>query len=162
VADCRTANRPEEVLATYALGSCIGLAVYDRQAMVGGLLHYMLPDSALDPARARDNPFMFADTGVPLLIERVCGQGANKRRLVASAAGGANVMDPNNFFDIGRRNYLALRKVLWKTGVLLAAEACGGNHSRSVRLELDSGRFWLHERGTQRELTDCILHKGAP
>jgi chemotaxis protein CheD len=156
VADCRTANRPEEVLATYALGSCIGLALYDRQAMVGGLLHYMLPDSAIDPARARHNPFMFADTGVPLLIERVCGQGANKRRLVARAAGGANVMDPNNVFDIGKRNYLALRKVLWKAGILLTAEACGGSHSRSVRLELDSGRFWLYELGAQREL------KGAP
>jgi chemotaxis protein CheD len=162
IADCQTANRAGQILATYALGSCIGLAVHDGQAMVGGLLHFMLPDSALDPARARENPYMFADTGVPLLIERVCGHGADKRRLVARAAGGGSIMDPNNVFDIGKRNYLALRKILWKTGILLAAEACGGNHSRTVRLEISSGRFWLHEAGTQRELADSIPPKGVP
>jgi chemotaxis protein CheD len=161
IADCQTANGEGQVLATYALGSCIGLAVHDGKAKVGGLLHFMLPDSAIAPDRARENPFMFADTGVPLLIQRVCGHGADKRRLVARAAGGASIMDPHNVFDIGKRNYLALRKILWKAGILLAAEACGGSHSRTVRLEISSGRFWLHEGGAQRELAESIPQKGA-
>jgi chemotaxis protein CheD len=141
------------VLATYALGSCIGLAVYDRHAMVGGLLHFMLPDSALDSARARQNPYVFADVGVPKLIQLVCAQGAGHGRLVARAAGGACFVDPHAIFDIGKRNYLALRKVLWKEGVLLAAEACGGTESRAMRLEIASGRLWLHEGSTERELS---------
>ncbi len=72
------------MLATYALGSCIGLSVYDPKAAVGGLLHYMLPDSAIDPARSRQNPYMFADTGIPKLLEQVCGQ-----RRVQAPPGGA-------------------------------------------------------------------------
>jgi chemotaxis receptor (MCP) glutamine deamidase CheD len=72
MADCRIAAIPEQILVTFALGSCIGLAVYDVRARLGGLLHYMLPDSAIDPARRQDNPYMFADTGIPLL--RVCSR----------------------------------------------------------------------------------------
>lgn len=145
MADCRVSNAPGQLLATYALGSCIGLALYDPKVPVGGLLHFMLPDSHIDPARARENPCMFADTGVALLLDRVCAQGADKRRLVAHAAGGASIMDPRNIFDIGKRNCLALRKILRRAGILLASEAVGGNRSRTVRLEIGSGRFLLQE-----------------
>ena len=152
MADCRIATVSGQVLATFSLGSCIGLAVYDAAAGVGGLLHYMLPDSAIDPARARENPLMFADTGIALLIRRVCAAGAGKRHLVAHAAGGASVIDSHCGFDIGKRNYLALRKILWKAGVLLSGEAVGGGVSRTMRLEIGSGRLWLQEGGGQREL----------
>src|SRR5262245_34875401 len=152
MADCRVATVPGQVLATFALGSCIGLSVYDPRARVGGLLHYMLPDSTIDPARGRENPFMFADTGIPLLIEIVCAKGASKRGLVAHAAGGASIMDPNNVFDIGKRNHQALRKILWKAGVLLSSEAVGGGNSRTVRLEIGTGNLWLQEGCGQREL----------
>lgn len=152
MADCRVASEASDVLATFALGSCIGLSVYDSRARVGGLLHYMLPDSSIDPARGRENPYMFADTGIPRLIEQVCARGASKRQLVAHAAGGASIMDPNSMFDIGKRNHLALRKILWKAGVLLSCEAVGGSTSRTVRLEIDGGRLWLQEACGQREL----------
>src|SRR3954452_13315375 len=100
MADCKVASHAGEMLATFALGSCIGLSVYDSVAGVGGLLHYMLPDSSIDPARGRDNPYMFADTGIPKLVERVCGSGASRQRLLAHAAGGAAIMDPHGIFDI--------------------------------------------------------------
>src|SRR5213082_3404491 len=93
MADCRVAGESGQVLTTYALGSCIGLAVHDAQAAVGGLLHFMLPDSGIDPARGRENPYMFADTGIPLLLDQVCGRGASKRRLVVHTVGGAQMMD---------------------------------------------------------------------
>jgi chemotaxis protein CheD len=160
MADCRTGSAGK-VLATYALGSCIGLAVHDPKALVGGLLHFMLPDSQIDPTRARENPCMFADTGIPLLLQQVRSQGAEPRRLVARAAGGASIMDPNGVFDIGKRNAAALRKLLWKAGILLRAEALGGNQSRTVRLEVDSGRFWLHEGGAKVELTESTPRKGT-
>ena len=141
MADCRVGDASSQVLATYALGSCIGLAIHDPKAAVGGLLHFMLPDSAIDPARGRENPWMFADTGIPRLLAEVCARGAVKRRLVVRAVGGASMMDPENVFDIGRRNYQAMRKILWKAGVLIHAEAVGGARSRTVRLEVGSGKL---------------------
>lgn len=156
VADCAVADQPGQVLVTYALGSCIALAVHDAGAQLGGLLHFMLPDSGLDPARARERPFMFADTGIRGLIERLCALGASQRRLAAHAAGGARIMHREGGFAIGERNYLALRRLLWKHEILLRGEAIGGSRSRNMRLEIGSGRIWVDEGGTRHELTRGI------
>jgi chemotaxis protein CheD len=161
MADCRIGDTRGQVLATYALGSCIGLAVHDAKAGVGGLLHFMLPDSTIDRERSRENPWMFADTGIPLLLERLCARGASKRRLTVRAAGGASMMDQENVFDIGRRNYLAMRKILWKAGVMVHGEAVGGGRSRTVRLEIDGGKFWIQEAGEVRELVAGLPKMGG-
>ena len=161
MADCRIGDTAGQVLATYALGSCIGLTVYDPKAGIGGLLHFMLPDSSIDPARGRTNPFMFADTGIALLLEQLCGRGASKRRLIAHAIGAAQMMDEQNVFEIGKRNYQATRRILWKAGILLHGEAVGGVLSRTVRLEIGTGRIWLHEGGEKRELGFTHVQKGS-
>jgi chemotaxis protein CheD len=161
MADCRIGNAPSQVLATYALGSCIGLALHDAAAGVGGLLHFMLPDSTIDRDRSRDNPWMFADTAIPRLLEGLCARGASKRRLTVRAAGGASMMDPQNVFDIGRRNYLAMRKILWKAGVMVHGEAVGGGRSRTVRLEIGSGKFLIQEGGEVRELAAGLPKMGG-
>jgi chemotaxis protein CheD len=161
MADCRIGDAPGQVLATYALGSCIGLAVHDAKAGVGGLLHFMLPDSGIDQARGRENPWMFADTGIPMLLDRLCARGASKRRLTVRAAGGASMMDQENVFDIGRRNYLAMRKILWKAGVMVHGEAVGGIRSRTVRLEIGSGKFLIQEGGEVRELAAGLPKMGG-
>ena len=161
MADCRIGDAPGQVLATYALGSCIGLAVHDAKAGVGGLLHFMLPDSGIDHERGRENPWMFADTGIPMLLDRLCARGASKRRLTVRAAGGASMMDQENVFDIGRRNYLARRKILWKAGVMVHGEAVGGVRSRTVRLEIGSGKFLIQEAGEVRELAAGFPKMGA-
>jgi len=161
MADCRVSKTAGQVLSAYALGSCIGLSVYDPRAMVGGLLHYMLPDSAIDAGRSCIRPFMFADTGIPKLLDEVCGQGALRRRLVAHAVGGAQMINDSMTFDIGKRNCLALRKVLWKFGVLLAGEVLGGGSSRTMRLEIGSGRVWLLEQGAEKELAPALGTKGG-
>jgi chemotaxis protein CheD len=143
VADCQVSVNPDCALVTYALGSCVGVAIYDPVARVAGLLHLMLPDSAIDPAQAGTRPYMFADTGVPLLFRRAYALGADKRRIGVRLVGGAQVMDDHGVFDIGRRNYLAARKILWKAGVLIQGEAVGGTTSRTVRLEVATGTMWL-------------------
>ena len=152
MSDCRFGDAPSQVVVTYALGSCIGLAVHDPAAHVGALLHFMLPDSSIDRARAKANPWMFADTGIPLMLQQLYARGASKRRLVVRAVGGASMMDQENVFDIGRRNHLAMRKILWKAGVMVHAEAVGGVRSRTVRLEIGSGKCWIQEAGELREL----------
>lgn len=162
VGDCKVSNAAETVLATYALGSCIAVAIHDPVAAVGGLLHFMLPESSLNPAKASQYPFMFADTGIPLLFHSAYGLGAEKRRLVVWAAGGAQVMDENGVFNIGKRNHLALRKILWKAGVMIHGEETGGTASRSVRLEVATGRFWVRGPGTaDREIPLSANGKGG-
>ena len=89
VGDCKVSNAPESVLATYALGSCIAIAIYDPVAAVAGLLHFMLPVSSINPEKAGRNPFIFADTGIPLLLQAAYRLGAKKNRLVVRVVGGA-------------------------------------------------------------------------
>lgn len=157
IADCQISKSCDQVLVTYALGSCIAVAIHDPVAGVGGLLHYMLPESSISPAKAAENPYMFADTGIPLLFRRAYECGAEKRRLVVRVAGGSQVMDSEGVFNIGKRNYLALRKILWKAGVLVHAEDVGGNLSRTVRLEVGTGRFWLRGAGSvEQELAPPV------
>lgn len=160
MADCAVGNVPGQVLVTFALGSCIGLAAYDPAAVVGGLLHFMLPDSAIDPDKARTNPYMFADTGIALLLRRLYQLGACKRRLILHAVGAARMLDPEGVFEIGKRNHLAARKMLWKAGLLLQDEAVGGEESRTLRLEIGTGRLWFQQGGRTRELMSPRLKGG--
>ncbi len=96
---------------------------------------------------------MFADTGISCLLRATLEQGADKRRLVVFAAGGAQVMDDNSTFNIGKRNCLALRKALWKFGLVAHAEETGGTVARTVRMEVSTGRVWLQSPGgEQREM----------
>ncbi|HEX3875750.1 MAG TPA: chemotaxis protein CheD [Bryobacteraceae bacterium] len=151
VADCKVSASAGAEVTTYALGSCIGLAVYDPYVKVGGLLHYMLPDSSIMSGTER-NLYKFADTGIPKLIDEVCALGASKKRLDVWAAGAANMLTTAGGFEIGKRNHQALRRILWKAGLLVQAEAIGGNQSRSVRLEIATGKFWVQEAGEERKL----------
>ena len=147
VADMKVSEDREAALATYALGSCIAVAIHDPAAGVGGLLHFMLPESSIDPVKAQQAPYMFADTGIPMLFRSAYEKGANKRRLAVRLVGGAQVMDAQSVFNIGKRNYLAARKILWKAGVMVEAESVGGSVSRTVRLEVATGRLWLRTAG---------------
>lgn len=154
ISDCKISNDPEAVLMTYALGSCIAIAVHDPVARVSGLLHFMLPEASIDQVKAQQNPFMFADTGIPKLLNDVVRSGANRRRLVVRIVGGAQILDGQALFQIGRRNYVAARKLLWKAELLVAAEVVGGEVSRTVRLEVATGKTWIREGGIEKPLLD--------
>ncbi|MFZ2448389.1 MAG: chemotaxis protein CheD [Syntrophobacteraceae bacterium] len=147
VADMAVSNAPNEVLVTYSLGSCIAVVIFDPLARVGGMLHYMLPESSLDPEKARQNPWMFADTGIAMLFKQSYQLGAKKENIVVKVAGGAQILDPNGVFNIGKRNYLALRKIFWRNNVMVASERVGGTVNRTVRLEMGTGRVLLKEAG---------------
>jgi chemotaxis protein CheD len=153
IGDCLVSDDPESVLVTYALGSCIAVVIYDPVTNVGGLLHYMLPESSLDENKARQRPYMFADTGIPLLFQSAYRLGAVKSRLDVAVLGGAQVMDTSETFNIGKRNHLALRKIFWKAGVLVRHENVGGTLSRTVRLEIASGRVVLRHGQTEQVLS---------
>jgi chemotaxis protein CheD len=151
IAAMEVCQDPQTGLITYSLGSCIGVTLYDPVAKVGGLLHYMLPESQIDPQKAQKNPFMFADTGIPLLFKEAYRYGAAKSRIVLKVAGGSQLLDDTGFFNIGKRNYMALRKILWKNNVLIKAEDIGGQVSRSVRLDVATGKVWLKYSGEEEK-----------
>lgn len=141
-----------DILVTYSLGSCIGLSLYDPEVGVGGLIHCMLPLSRIDPEKAKANPPMFTDTGVPALLQALLNLGASRKRLVAKVAGAASPLDDNGVFKIGERNYVVLRKVLWKNEILIAAEDCGGTVARTMALHIETGRTTLKVGGKEVEL----------
>lgn len=146
IADLAVSNDADASLVTFSLGSCIGVTIWDPQASVGGLLHFMLPEASLSPEKAKASPAMFCDSGVPLLFKSAYQLGAAKERLVVKIAGGAQLLDEKGVFNIGKRNYLALRKIFWKNNVLIAAEDVGGNVGRTLKLNLSSGEVSLKTR----------------
>ncbi len=152
IADLAVSADPDATLITYSLGSCIGVAIWDPAVRVGGLLHYMLPDSQLSPEKARSNPAMFCDTGVPQLFRAAYELGAVKNRLVVKIAGGSQLLDEQGTFNIGKRNYLALRKIFWKNGVLIQAENVGGNVSRTLKIEIGTGAVSVRSRQEETPL----------
>ncbi|HBT78161.1 MAG TPA: chemotaxis protein CheD [Planctomycetaceae bacterium] len=134
------------VIRTMALGSCIGLMILDRGTRCVGMDHIALPDASVSPDRAKQLPGYFADTGIPALIAlmtKLAGSFSKPSNLIIKMCGGANVADPNNTFNIGKRNVLAAKKILWQFGLGTVAEDVGGSHSRTVTLYRDSGRIVL-------------------
>lgn len=134
---------PRDVLATYALGSCVGVVAYDPANRVGGLLHVQLPESSLDPERAVRQPGLFADTGIRQLICRMLALGADRNRLTFRIAGGAQILGDQNLFDVGRKNQAAVKSILASMSIIPLAEDCGGNVSRTLHLHIDTGQLKL-------------------
>jgi chemotaxis protein CheD len=151
VSDLKLGQNGDE-LVTHALGSCLGLTVYDPQARVGGLLHAMLPLSQINPEKAQDNPYMFVDTGVPAMFRLLYEMGAVKSRLIVKAVGCGAPLGDNQLFKIGERNFTILKKLLWKNNVLLKSHDVGGTKSRTVHFDLTGGQVRLSSKGEVWEL----------
>jgi chemotaxis protein CheD len=146
---------PGAVLTTYALGSCLGIVVHDPVAGVSGLVHVMLPSSAIDPERAKANPCVFVDTAVPHLFRSCYELGAVKERIVVSVVGGSfgAESEEQDSFQIGKRNVLALRKLLWKNGVIVTREDVGGQRiSRTVHFHTNTGDVVVRSEGRETVL----------
>jgi chemotaxis protein CheD len=143
IADIQVSNDREGLLVTYALGSCIAVILHDPKRHIGGMIHYMLPQAQISQEKAKQNPAMFGDTGIPLLFERMYELGSKKEDIVVKAAGGGQLYDPNGTFNIGSRNCTVMRKLFWKNNVLIKAEDVGGTKSRTARLYLEDGRVTI-------------------
>jgi chemotaxis protein CheD len=132
IADMNTATSPDKII-TVGLGSCIGIALYDRTKALGGLAHIMLPDST--QFNNVTNPLKFADLAIPLMIEKLEKMGASRRNMKAKIAGGAsmfNFSDKSMIMDIGNRNSIAVKSTLDKYSIPLIAEDVGGNKGRTM------------------------------
>ncbi|MDJ0830276.1 MAG: chemotaxis protein CheD [Desulfobacterales bacterium] len=152
VSDMKVSNQPQNKIVTYSLGSCIGLAVYDPAVNAGGILHYMLPESSLDTIKAQINPYMFADTGIPALFEVMAQYSAEAQDMKVVVAGGAQVLNQRNIFNIGKRNQMALHKILDKNHVKVDFEDVGGNVNRTVTLDLKTGDVIIKVSGGEEKI----------
>lgn len=141
-----------DLLIASSLGSCLGVAVFERRLKIGGLIHCFLPLSQSDPAKAKERPATYVDTGVTALLQEILSRGGSKKELVIGVAGGSAINDANGVFEIGSRNFTVLRKLLWKNNLLLAASDVGGDSSRTVTLHAGSGEFWVKKGGALERL----------
>ncbi len=155
VADLKVSSTPGERLITYALGSCLGIVIYDPAVSVAGMLHVMLPTGTIDPSKMQEKPAMFVDSGIPLLFKECYKLGAKKERMQVKVAGGAHAgaCEEDDRFQIGKRNMIALRKLLWKNGVMIHANDTGGvQTSRTMWVDVATGDVTLKINGTERPL----------
>jgi len=149
VGDFGASNRPGEEVKTFALGSCVSVVLLDPKTRTVGMVHVALPESSINKAKSTEKPGYFADTGIPALLAAMEKFGCNPKGkgMVVKLCGGANVMDTNDTFQIGKRNALAIKKILWKYGMGAVAEDLGGNFSRTVSVSVDTGEIVLSSPG---------------
>lgn len=144
-------NQPGDIIKTHALGSCVAIIILDPATRTIGMAHVALPDSKVHPARAEKLPGYFADTAVPALMKEMAavGAGANPQKMIVKLTGGANVMDKNNTFNIGKRNVLAIKKELWQHRMGARKEDVGGSLSRTVTVNMDDGKVVVNSPGRE-------------
>ncbi len=141
-------GKGNDLLVTYALGSCIGLCFYDQRTKTGALLHIMLP---LNMEPGRKNPLKYADTGIRETLRQLETQGASRSRITVKIAGGAKMFEVNggNLGNIGQRNIESVHTILRMEGIRLLGEHVGGNVARTLLFDLDSGQSCIRSYGRQ-------------
>lgn len=149
MADLNVCVSPDGI-TTLGLGSCVGIALRDPVSKIGGLAHIMLPDSTT--IRNNTNIPKFADTGIEELVKRVVARGANRTRLVAKIAGGAQMFafqSKNEMVRVGERNVEATKKKLAQLKIPILAEDTGKNYGRTVIFYPETGDFIIRAVGKE-------------
>lgn len=148
IADYKVAVSPNKLI-TLGLGSCVGVALFDTNTRIGGLLHIMLPDSTQFSNVTK--PAKFADLGIPLMIQEMRRLGGNTHRLTAKLAGGAQMfsgLDEKFVLNIGQRNSAMVRQILVKLKIPVLAEELGGNRGRTMIFDTTNGKVTIRTIGT--------------
>ena len=138
IGEMKVTHNPHQLIIM-GLGSCIGLALYDRNAKVGGMAHIMLPESAGRCSSERN--CKFADRAVPILVDEMLQHNAAKSRMVAKLAGGASLFTTMDTLRIGEKNAEMVKEKLRQEGIRVVAEDTGGNYARTIKLDTCTGRL---------------------
>ncbi len=152
MADLNIAKAPDSLI-TLGLGSCIGLVLYDPALKLGGMVHYMLPDST--KLKNNSNIAKFGDTGIKELYRLMIAQGASPRRMVAKIAGGAKMFEVSglsNVGHVGERNAEEAKIILKELKIPLIAEDTGLNYGRTVELNCENGDFHIKAVGKSSKI----------
>lgn len=143
VGDMAVSGDGVTTFSTYALGSCVGVVAFDPTNRVGGMLHVMLPDSAISAEKALVQPLIFADTGVEHFLKSLKELGAELEHLKIVLAGGASTMSSSDAFKIGEKNVAAVKQKLTEYRLTPIAEELGGYTNRSLHFEMQKGRLQI-------------------
>ena len=147
MADLKVACHPS-VLTTLGLGSCVGIALYDRKKKIVGLAHVMLPSSKITSSIT--NRAKFADTGISDLVKEMISLGTDQRNLVAKIAGGAQMFaftSASETMKIGFRNSEATRLILAEMNIPIISDDTGGNFGRTIEISSEDGRLMVRSIG---------------
>lgn len=147
MADLNIAKAPG-LLTTLGLGSCVGIALFDKKNKIAGLVHIMLPSS--EEIKNNSNKAKFADTGIELLLEKMINIGADKKNIKAKIAGGSQMFSFNSNNDvlkIGERNVIATKKKLKELNIPIVSEDTGGNYGRTIELNSEDGSLLVKTIG---------------
>jgi len=143
VGDLAATVKAGAILKTYALGSCVALMILDKRTRCVSMAHVVLPESRISPEKVAKLPGYFADTATQALFDAMKKETGGilspPSDLIVKMCGGANVVDDENTFNIGKRNALAIKKDLWKYGLAPRSDDTGGNFSRTVTLYQANG-----------------------
>lgn len=147
MADYKVCKSPDAV-TTLGLGSCVGVAIWDKEKKIGGLVHAMLPSSTA--LKENSNPYKFADTGVDELVKQMVLAGASKSNMVAKIAGGAqmfNFQNAGKVAGIGERNVESAKDKLNMLRIPILASDTGDNYGRTVVFYPENGDFLIRAVG---------------
>ncbi len=146
IADMKMSQWQGELI-TYALGSCIGICLYDPGIKLAALVHIMLP---INMEAGRKNPMKYADTGIRETLKAMEGRGAKRSRITAKIAGGAKMFEVSgnsSLGNIGQRNIESVKMNLRKEGVRLLAEETGGTIARTLSFDPATGQGKIRAYG---------------
>lgn len=148
-------RRPGEALVAYGLGSCVGVAIWDRANHFAGLAHVILPASPGVPGRQGENRCKYADYAVPTLIDEMIKQGGQKAGFIVRIAGGAQMLrsaQVSEVFNIGARNVEQVRREIARAGLRIQADDVLGRQGRTMSIFPEDGRITIHSAGKLTEL----------
>jgi chemotaxis protein CheD len=150
VGEIAVSNNPDQILST-SLGSCVAVILLAPGIRAAGIAHIALPTANVNVEQSIAKPGYYADTGIPkLLAEMDKIHGGKRGKLLVKLVGGANIMDPNNTFDIGKRNILGVKKILWENRLGVLVEDTGEDISRNIKVYVDSGKVIVNNLGKER------------
>jgi chemotaxis protein CheD len=144
IAMMKIARAPEQ-LYSLGLGSCIGVAIYDPIAKIGGLIHILLLSSQGFDA-SKHVRTKFADSGIVELVDAMMRAGASRARLKAKMAGGASMFTVKSTADVhevGKRNIQSSKDTLRQLGIELVAQDTGGNKGRTIYFNIETGQLTI-------------------
>ncbi len=149
MADLNICRAPDSII-TLGLGSCVGAVLYDPVTKISGMVHVMLPDSTA--IANNSNLAKFADTGIEELLKKVVASGANRERLVAKIAGGAQMFSVSSnspMLRVGERNVAAVKSKLNELNIKIVAEDTGKNYGRTVVFFPETGEYHIRAIGKE-------------
>ncbi|MEW6743096.1 MAG: chemotaxis protein CheD [Planctomycetota bacterium] len=149
-ANLAVTDDPTATLITYGISTSVAVAVLDRTRGIGGLLHYMLPSSKTLPDGAENQPFLYADTGLPPLFRSAYRLGSTKHTLEVYLVGGSDMIDTSCTLDLGRRNLHVARRIFEKNGIDITAEEVGGTVLRTLTVDLQAAEVCVWVPGAEK------------